>query len=310
MSNIFIIESPFQLSNSMKIQSDNDYLIVRMNGDTRNDQQMDALLKKSKGKIYKKTIKSGSKKELFIYMIMFFVPIIILNYRKRLIIGNYDSLWMKTVAYLLKPFDFYVLDDGLVTIRMIKKLDNRISNALFINKLIFKCFCPTFITKYNIKTENLKIIKLPKEENNSIIKKIKKDSVCFIGSPLVEKNVISKESFIKSINEIGTGIKASNRYFKYYPHRAEVFCEDVDFIKSKIISSDLSIESYYDYSEELPEYFLSFYSSALINLKEKYPDCKFISYMINPSEINEEHRDVVLDAYFFLEQSNFKVVKL
>ncbi|HIF9178868.1 TPA: hypothetical protein ACX6QN_003727 [Photobacterium damselae] len=309
MSNIFIVESPFQLSNAIKMQSENDYLIVRMNGEHRNDKQIDVLLKDFKGKIYKKTIKSERKIELITNSILGFIPIILFNYEKHLIIGNYDSLWMKSLAYFLKPFNFYVLDDGLITIRMVQKLEDRISGSLFIKKWLFKLCSPTFITKYKIDAKNINILRL-KDDDKKVKKKIRKGSVCFIGSPLVEKNVVSKEYFIKTLNEIFEDFKVRDSIIEYYPHRAEKTTNDIDCFLDGIISSDLSIESYYDLSEELPEYFISFYSSALINLNDKYPDCKFISYMLDDSEINKDYMDVIQDAYNFLKYLDFKVIEL
>ena len=58
MGNIFIVESPFQLSNALLYHKKNDSVIVRLNGENKNDFQIEKMLSSFNGKVY---IKKASK---------------------------------------------------------------------------------------------------------------------------------------------------------------------------------------------------------------------------------------------------------
>lgn len=310
MRNIFIIESPFQLSNALISHTENDLLIIRMNGEYKNDWQIEKLSTSFRGETYKKVVKKKSKLQLLYFIISTVAPLIIINIRSKIVIGNYNSLWMRFIGCLFSPFSLSVLDDGLITIKIINDLNHRIGKSNIIKQKALKLMAPTFITRYKTSSQFVKIIVQNPCFTANTRKKITAGKVCFIGSPLVEKEVLNHEYYMVFLTKISNRLKSEGYTIEYYPHRAEENTSMLNSLFDKVIVSSDNIESYFLSISELPELFVSFYSSALINLQSNHPECTFISYKIERNEINIKYREEIIEAYNFLSKNDIQVVTL
>ncbi len=310
VGNIFIVESPFQLSNALLYHKKNDSVIVRLNGENKNDFQIEKMLSSFNGKVYIKKASKESKFDLIRFVLFFAVPVLIANLNKKVIIGNYNSLWMRVMGYLFNPFHFAVLDDGLITIRTIKRLDDNISRSGSIKKRFLLLLAPRFITQYKIYSNFIQIYNQEINKRKRTTRAIKAGRVCFIGSPLFDKNVLTFDFYVKCLAAISDNLKRCGYSIEYYPHRSEKNISYLNVFFDDVIKSDDSIEVYYSASNELPEIFVSFYSSALLNLRSDYPECKFISYKLDCNEINGKFRYEIMEAYNFLAFSGIEVVTI
>lgn len=304
MKKIFIIESPFQLSNALTISDPSkDIFIIRVSGFKKNDEQIINLIKKKNLRnIFILSIPYKNKAKL-VKGILFSILLIIKNkFSHELYIGNYNSLWMKITSYFTSPFNIKVIDDGLITVSMIKKIEEKILNSKYPRRYILEKISPSFFTKYNIDSKYIKIIKIKTKNNEKKSIKIDENMVLFIGSPLVEKKVISYENLKIYSERVNNFFETKDIY--YYSHRDE----NIKNLIGKKIDSASSIEDYLDTCDIFPRVIVSFYSSALLSIQNKYPQLEYMSFLISDEHLNSIYLNDIKNAYNFINTSNIKII--
>jgi hypothetical protein len=215
---------------------------------------------------------------------------------KEIIIGNYDNIisYFLALKFQGKNKEIILLDDGLATLNVYRErneLKILKSSCLFggkinllINNILFKknyLNSITFYTSFDLQSIAAprfdKVIKQVYEvidNQNKII-----NEIWFIGSPLLENNTISEEKFEECMNKVKSYANENELSFKYILHRFE---------KPKVglncIQFDSPIEIVIKDSNLFPKEVISFYSTALINIANIFPQikCTYINlYKIN-----------------------------
>jgi len=239
-------------------------------------------------------------------------------------IGNMGHLWFQWLLGKTKCYEKIILDDGLATINTIKNLTNGIkqkkegrlsfverkmlnNKSIELNKLVFFSrydklnFAPAMFIQNELKYLKSKYAKLHYKKTPNAI---------FIGQLLSENGILSFESYIYMINSIKEYYESKGIEFIYMCHRRdEISRLPHDWNIQKI---DVPIEIHILSQDFIPATILSFYSTALLNLKILLPEIsQIISVRISDSLINANFLEDIRNIYNYFEQeksSNFSIV--
>lgn len=237
-----------------------------------------------------------------------------IKFKCDLLIGN--LLTNFNSFFIISAFEYsklILMDDGIGTPVILKHpnyysstINYRIKNILlkilypFFFKEKFKLikdFLPDisfYFTIYNFKNE------IPSEQikifNEST--KILYGHKCFIGQPMIEFGLISKEKYIGFLNDI---IKKEGNII-YYGHPSESFLQMVHINGLTYVQNRLPIEKEFE-ENGIPEYVFSFYSSSLLNLKQQNPKVNF--YYI-PNNFSISSLSIFASYRTFLELADIK----
>lgn len=138
-------------------------------------------------------------------------------------------------------------------------------------------------------------------------KPIDENFIIFIGQPLVEARLITRETLEYLFQKICERYK--NHTIVYYPHRWEMDYLSYQFPHNfqTIANTDLPIELSVFSHISSPALILSFYSSALVTLKSILPiEVQFYAIDITAS-INKSEIDM---AYKIIKENDIKIVNL
>lgn len=237
-----------------------------------------------------------------------------IKFKCDLLIGN--LLTNFNSFFIISTFDYsklILIDDGIGTPVILKHPDYYSSQLKYrIKNILLKIIYPFFFK------EKFKIIKdfLPDisfyftiyDFNNDIpSKKIKifNESTkilyghkCFIGQPMIEFALISKEKYIGFLNDI---IRREGNII-YYGHPSESVLQKVDINGLIYVENRLPIEKEFE-ENGIPEYVYSFYSSSLLNLKQQNPRVNF--YYI-PNNFSISSPSIFASYRTFLELADIK----
>lgn len=292
---VALIESPLQLESFSKYliknHEDNKYiLIARFNGNFKNDEMMSFKLIEIEStyenvKILKVLVKPQSTYIVILLLLSFFES---LN-SDIIIYGDYRSLWNKFIFNIFNRFrKNVIIDDGLATIT--------IFNILKKNKKT-KTYFFTSLKLYE--TDNIKLI-----DQSVVSDKLTvlghNDSAIFIGSPLIEKNILTSNDYIKALMAV---IRDNDVNIAYCYHRAESVLDEDMLLKigfSEVIRLDTSIENAYRNNQLEQKVVIGFYSTAIINLYSMFKNMTFISYEI-PTPWLIRNTDAISEVYSYLD---------
>lgn len=287
---ILLVESPLQLINAYEainsFKLENYIIYIRYSKEKRNDDQIDELIKILNIKpsnIIKIFLSSKNKNFLDYLKIVFYFFHFRFCRINRLFIGNLESNFL-SIIYKYVPIDkVIVMDDGSKTIALQEKFNNTNFYNLF--------------TIYDLKKiGSQKIYKNNYNRVKSLIKNIcnRTDYVLFIGSNMCEMGIISQENYLSLINKI---YKYYNKSIVYIPHRKENEDKLNKIANNKnIIIKKLNypIELYGIYEKELPSLIASFYSTALLTMKNIYGiHCESFYFDFSKSK----YKDVIESVY-------------
>ena len=133
----------------------------------------------------------------------------------------------------------------------------------------------------------------------------------FIGQPLSEQGVVSLESYIYMINSLKEYYERKEIEFLYLCHRAENISLLPQHWNIQVKSIPIEIDLI---SQDLiPTMILSFYSSALLNLKMLLPQISQIISVRIPDSLIKRHLEEIKNAYNYFEKernSMFSIVDL
>ncbi len=105
------------------------------------------------------------------------------------------------------------------------------------------------------------------------------EGVLFIGSPLVEFNIMSQKNYLALLQKI----KTKYGDIKYYPHPDEVYMKNVSLPGIEVIESTMNVEEYI-IENGARRIMISFSSSAMLNMANYFKDqknAKFISIKVD-----------------------------
>ncbi|MBA5248787.1 MAG: hypothetical protein FE834_04540 [Gammaproteobacteria bacterium] len=271
MNSIFFIESPFQLINASEaihfFQIKNYKIIIRLSEVVNSDKQIFNLidiLNIDKEKIELIKIKAHNK-NIGDYVAIAVNLIKCLPYIgvDKIFIGNLESGFLSLVIKIFSRKKILLLDDGALTIE-IQNNPNKFNQNNFYN--LFTMYDFLAFKNQKIYKNNFESIR---QNINNL--KINKSSVLFLGSPFSEDGYMSKKCYYEQINKISS--KYSNKTMIYVPHRRETDedTREIKGIKNIVVHKlDYPVELIGLHENEIPYKVISFYSTALLTMKNIY----------------------------------------
>ncbi len=330
--NLFIIESPLQLLNAEEAKyyfpSKKNILLVKYSSNKKNNMQITKILKMQKWD-YIYNIQ-------FIYSKIVFLPFIFTliqlklkyKYFNKIFIGEFRSDYMWLYINNIKHEKSVLLDDGTLTILVqnkyledINKYNEKRSKSkdfifsLFLFKNSNRKMIDLF-TMFKFKTYHNQIL----YHNNfnfmnskmSNCKLLPGDQVFFIGGDLVELKIISLDYFYECIDYIKKFYQQQNKTIIYLPHRGETN-NKLEILENKfhfnITYFENPIELELLYKRILPVNIASFYSTALITLKNIYNIKNIDSFKLDINQINHEHQISIEEIYKYYNKE-FNIVEM
>ena len=138
------------------------------------------------------------------------------------------------------------------------------------------------------------------------------NSITFIGDGLADKRVVSESCYLKKI--INFADNNSKKVIYYYPHRCEkIIFRNLTKLPSniKIMKNKYNIELDLVNSNYISNYYVSFYSSALLSIKKLLSDqykvkFKYISFEKN--DLNKEHYPFILNLIKTFSKEKIKLI--
>jgi hypothetical protein len=235
------------------------------------------------------------------------------NKIEKLFVGEYRSDHVNHIVNSLTNQNIYLLDDGLAQLNYHKEIGEQ-PTKVKARRVLYKCFFYnlkpikyTFFSIFDI--ENEKIIK----NNYTFFKKqigSKKieNSIYFIGQPLVELGIMSKENHKKELNKIIDFYKAKE--FIYILHRRE----EVENVKKlsielnfKYKEFDSLIELEMINSKIIPSSFATFYSTAIVTLPSFILETEYRVFRSQDNIINKKFINNISNTYKELNKMGLKV---
>lgn len=300
------VESPLQLINAIEavrfFNFESYRIYIRYSGQKNSDLQIDKILEKFSidSNILVKTYIKSSRRNIYdlINFVFFYVKFLLDGCMvDRILIGNYDSIFLKPLILFFNKKKIILLDDGSKTISIQDRFsDSNNINLFTIFNVDKKKNQSVFINKYKVLNEVLKNTRC-----------VKKDSILFIGAKLAEANLMSNSEYIMYVTQVASIIEQP---MIYVPHRGENInkLESISSISNvRIKYLEYPIELYAFEEGEIPKKVLSFYSTALYTINRLYPSIEVVAYKFNYSntDMNDE-----LDNIYELYSKEFSVVGL
>jgi len=266
MKSLFFIESPLQLLNACEAvekYSITDYkIIARLSNMLQNDEQIKFVIDKLNIKnIEFITISTKDRRfkdyvKLFYYKYIYKIPKDI----DTIFIGNYDSSFLNLIMKNVNKEKIILLDDGAKTIDIQKKFTDTKNYNLF--------------TMYDLKTyKNQTIVKNDFTSLQSKIEKLNKNKnkILFLGLKLSEIGIVTEEYYVEQLIKIAQFY--ATKEIIYVSHRGEskTKLDKLNMFKNiQVVQLDYPVELYGLYNDEIPYNVASFYSTALLTMKNIY----------------------------------------
>ena len=204
---------------------------------------------------------------------------------KFLIVGDHFNSHFVFLSIIIKYKFFFIIDDGMSSIVIGEKdiLSRSLVSKLYPkNKIYYTIFKNNRLENYIINHFNY--IK------KSINKKIFKDLVIILGSPLVEQKYVSHTDYLIYISNIKA--KFLNKKIIYLPHRFENKNNYSKF-DLEIDQTSFGFEIYLASNKFLPKAIIGFYSTALVTsriLLSNALETRIFNYEIEKLNIENEWR--------------------
>lgn len=291
-----IIESPYQLQNTislfdeLNVKNKDRKILIRDNGNKEQKKQYEL---NDNTSFFYLPAKGVKKIPLLLYFYARYFIFILFSHR--LVFGDARSIICNPLIKIINKFnkEIYLVDDGLYLLSYVSKLKK-------MNLTIYT---------------SLPIIKKP-DQNFSIIKKKtekftkyqKNKSVSFIGQPFVELGFINEDVYMCNLNKIINSFKNKYKTFNYYVHRSEsnVKVEKIKNVGFNVIYLPVSIENYFYKNEAPTGLFVSFNSTALLNIKNAHKNAEFYFCENNLTVVDLKTKLVMSASYKALKDSGVK----
>lgn len=343
-TNLYIVESPLQALNALEISlnKNNDWngivYKVSLGEKKRNDSQIEAIIDKGDWDLsYKlRPSKSKLKRKVGHFFDVKKIEKLISFHVDRLYIGEFRSRWMHFSRAALVPKEVWLIDDGAVTLNIIKKYLNDgiyYPKEIFRSRRILKKLLNLILYRqyenkrsYRLSDERIHLIssfvrESSLDRNPSVLveklaykslkvlyggesdQKVINDKVLFFGSKLSESNIVSLENEIEMISTINEYYKSRGKKLQYVSHRMdghEKLMRLKTFLSKEVKEFEDVVELALLKSEWLPSEVAGFYSSALLNVSVIFPRMEITSFkLMEGSVISEKKKDIdnVYTAY-------------
>jgi hypothetical protein len=147
-----------------------------------------------------------------------------------------------------------------------------------------------------------------KKKTEKFTKYQKNKSVSFIGQPFVELGFINEDVYICNLEKIINSFKDKYKTFNYYVHRSEssVKMDRIKNIGFNVIHLPIGIENYFYENEAPTGLFISFNSTALLNIKNAHKNAEFYFCENNLKIVDLKMKLVMSASYNALKDSGVK----
>jgi len=320
--NIFIVAGPLHIMNSIEaidyFKTQNNILLILYTDNQKQLNQMEKIL----SFIDWYSIKYIPLPQTAIDKIFFAKKISTLlndidkDSIDKIFVGEYRSDHVNHIVNFFQNRDIYLLDDGLAQTDYHQGVSSQsfgVKIRRFIYKILFYKLNPieyTFFTMFDI--ENEKVVKNSYNffkryiENKTI-----KESVYFIGQPLVEMEILTKDIYknelSKVINFYGT------KEFKYILHRREKE-ENIKKLSDELNFQYIEFENLIEVemlnSKVVPSDFATFFSTAIVTLPNFIKESKYRVFEINNRYLNKKFVDEIISSYEEFKKLGIKIESL
>lgn len=294
--NLFIVESPLQLLCAYEaISREKDYeLLIRQTGRGLNDQHLITCaeylnLDYQVFLLFPHKIKWGLVRNIPLWLRLW------LSSYQNVYLGSVYSSALTLISKIIRSGKIQYLDDGAATIRA--------QAEMAAGKREIK----NWFTFFNLMPLEDQVIKRHKFDClNRLVCQRDYAGSYFIGQPVEIMKGINKEDYICVVKSIAKNYSEENPLI-YIPHRIE----DYELLKKykniRILRLDMPIELYFiKHTEKLPKEVYSFYSTALVSLKNLFPEVLASAIKINMKETANTH---LKDVYEYMENNEIKVIE-
>lgn len=345
MDNIYIVESPLQalcaLEASLHRPQETHGMIVRISQGLhpRNDQQVLSIIHKRKWDYLstisyvepKNLLLKHLRREKMLTHILSQFP----NGVSRVYIGEFNSVFMHRVKYILNPDEVFLLEDGTATFKLVNRYLNKgyfyPKNYLLYKNRIKKVIPDAVYFKtLNFKRLNkeIKLLTAYTKINYDLIEpltfsKVKAlfkteqthdpSLVYYYGSRYSELKIVNLDYEIAFLTQIATFYQAQNKRVVYFAHRNESpdkLSQIEQQLGFSISMPQQTAEVYLLEQDILPGEIASAFSSLLINCRILFPELCIRSFKLSNTELSEHFREEIETIYNYLNQSNVKVTIL
>ena len=295
-SAVFLVESPMQLINAIEAKHyfsiSETFLLIRYDGIKSNDNHIDYVLNTIDNQFSRISyimLRYGKKS-----ILKMLVPIVwCIRYNPEyLFIGNYFSGFSRIARLLYPNRKTIYLDDGAQTTKLY--YDNKKIN-LFSYFSFDELFAGRIYKHHNF--EYLKHRLRGKSQN------VIKGTIFFIGTPLVENNLIEASQYDKLLKSLLIHYKDYN--IRYFPHRFEDLRKLRSIEGLNIETINMPFELYILQCNTLPEKIVSFYSAALYTINSMVGDVSEVEAFRIPESyfIDIHYADKISKLYDYLSQT-------
>jgi hypothetical protein len=215
------------------------------------------------------------------------------------IVNQIDTTYYRIFYNLCNYQNIISMDEGNAVMRFIEQRNNSDINSFWLplpDKIIF-------FSSYDIDVKaSDKLISCSYMYSNRIIKD--KDTndrlVLFIGSPLVEDNIMDHETYMEYLQKVS--MYYAGYEVVYIGHRREI-PENLFIISERFHFSTLTLEKpvemYFIEMEKNPRVITGFYSAAIYNLKKMTPIgiVSFESFYIDPKDNRKDSPELIRSIY-------------
>jgi hypothetical protein len=331
--NLYIVESPLQALCALEValgkKNELHDIIVRTSSGgerVRNDSQMLLIVEKFNWN-YKKII--FDKKDAGRFSINSankdFIKGMKEKYKNNitsLYIGEFNSSVTHMVRMMVDAPNVFLLDDGAVTVKVIKNYINNGYNYPYDNfypknilkKIVYKFLNRSYIDLSLINKDIKILTAFSSEESDKVIKvnfknikklgddekKIDNSVVYYFGSLYSEAKIVSRDYEISVLSKVKYFYTEKNKNIIYFAHRDESQ-EKLDFIESnlgfRVIKSELTAELFILESNTLPYEVAGAYTSVLNNIKVIFPEVSLRSFRLASVELCDRRREAINEVY-------------
>lgn len=292
-----LVESPLQVDNLIEyLLIENKFVkikvIVRYNGNNKNDFILKRKIELLLGSfpcvnVVNVKIKPKSFKLVpYVFSVLF----LSLKFKPTLIVyGDLRSTWNNVLfGFHSRRCTTVIIDDGFATL----SIYNRLRKICGIEIVFF--------TKFDLaETKNLKVI-YSKGSDGKLAVNRSLDRCVFVGSPVVEKDIISSDMYISILKRIvddNSEIEVS-----YCFHRGEHLLNDSDLIDigfTNVLHLDSSIEDSIENEDIHLTKLSGLYSTALINASLKFYNLDIECYLL-PKSCLMKNFDNIQNVYSYI----------
>lgn len=300
MINLFFVEAPFQLISAheaAKTVPGKKILIIRKNGQMRNDEQLQRILDKSMS-FWDRIVVLNVKRDSFLRTFSFYLNIVPLLYLKLLTIcekgginvvamGDFRSgLWNLLYRFFVGK-KLWLLDDGIALLNFYGHQKGKLIldpslltrhymgiGRSFLKRrkegIVFKTFMDLDVYA-PFELEKVELVKAFASEKLDD-QKVEVDVVYFVGAKLVEENIISSDDYFNICGKVAKHF--SSKKVIYFPHRDEDD-KSVNEIQKHfgfdVVRPSLPLEFYICQQSVLPNELIGFSSAAICTISAIYP---------------------------------------